>query len=54
MELQRCPEEGCDLAAEVLDRFVLPSTDGPVEHVATVCVGGHRFWMPAAVLPDAA
>lgn len=38
-----CPE--CDLPAEVTDRFALGSTDGPVDHVAVACAGGHHFRM---------
>ncbi len=36
-----CPE--CALPAEVVDRFWLASTSGPVEHVSTRCVAGHRL-----------
>lgn len=36
-----CPE--CGLPAEVLDRYVLESTDGPIEHVKIKCVQGHWF-----------
>jgi hypothetical protein len=45
-----CPE--CDAPAEVTDRFSLPSTDGPVDHVALACVAGHHFRMPADMLPS--
>jgi hypothetical protein len=37
----RCPQ--CGLPAEITDRFTLAGTSGPVEHVRTVCVGGHWF-----------
>lgn len=47
-----CPEPGCYLPAEILDRTVLESTDGPVEHARVACVGGHRFLMPTAMLPE--
>jgi hypothetical protein len=47
-----CPEVGCDLPAEILDRRILKSTDGPIEHSRSVCVGGHRFLMPTAMLPE--
>ena len=40
-----CPE--CGVPAEITDRFSLPSTDGPVAHVATSCAAGHHFRMPA-------
>jgi len=39
-----CPE--CGAPAEITDRFSLPSTDGPVAHVATSCAAGHHFRMP--------
>ncbi len=41
MELTTCPE--CGLPAEILDRFGLYSTDGPVEHVKIDCVNQHWF-----------
>lgn len=37
-------------AGEVLDRFELDSTAGPVEHVKTRCVHRHGFLMPAELL----
>jgi hypothetical protein len=46
MNLVRCPD--CDLPAEISDRFTLPSTDGPVEHVKTKCAAGHWFTLSAA------
>jgi hypothetical protein len=36
-----CPEPGCEVAAEVVSRWVWPSTDGPVEHVKVSCLQGH-------------
>ncbi|MBS45821.1 MAG: hypothetical protein CMH83_22135 [Nocardioides sp.] len=44
MDLTSCPE--CDAPAEVLDRAVLPSTDGPVEHARVRCVARHVFTLP--------
>ncbi len=44
-----CPE--CGVPAEVTDRFVLPSTDGPAEHVTLRCAGGHRYVTAADLLP---
>ncbi len=44
-----CPE--CGVPAEITDRFSLPSTDGPVAHVATSCAAGHHFRMPTDWLP---
>jgi hypothetical protein len=42
-ELIACPEPGCRVPAGVVDRFVLASTSGPVEHVKTWCLEGHGF-----------
>jgi hypothetical protein len=44
-----CPE--CGVPAEVTDRFSLPSTDGPVKHVALSCAAGHHFRMAVDRLP---
>ena len=52
LALTVCPE--CELPAEVKDRFVLPSTEGPVDHVALQCVARHHFRMPSAMLADVA
>jgi hypothetical protein len=41
LELTFCPE--CGRPAEILDRFELPSTDGPVEHIKLRCVTGRWF-----------
>jgi len=43
--ISTCPE--CGSAAEITERFSLPSTDGPVAHVALSCVAGHHFRMAA-------
>ena len=48
MEWTQCPQ--CGLVAEVVDRDVWPSTDGPIEHVHVRCVARHRFVLPAATL----
>lgn len=37
----RCPACGASLV--VAGRFVLDSTDGPIEHVEGACHQGHRF-----------
>jgi hypothetical protein len=42
-DLLRCPEPTCQAPATVLDRFVLSSTSGPVEHAKTSCLAGHGF-----------
>jgi hypothetical protein len=44
-QLTACPE--CRAPAEVVDRFVIPSTDGPVVHVKVRCVTGPWFVVPA-------
>jgi hypothetical protein len=51
-----CPEPGCDAAAEIVSRWVWPSTDGPVEHVKTNCLLGHARTLLTAslVTPPAA
>ena len=41
MDTTTCPE--CGAPAEVTDRFVLESTDGPIEHVRVRCAGMHWF-----------
>ena len=42
-----CPDLDCDAIAEVVDRVVLGSTDGPFPLVKVQCVRGHHFLMPA-------
>lgn len=39
-----CPE--CGLPADVLDTYVLMSTDGPVWHTKIRCLAGHFFNAP--------
>ena len=41
MDTTTCPD--CGAPAEVTDRFVLESTDGPIEHVKLRCAGLHWF-----------
>ena len=50
LDLVVCPE--CSAPAEVVDRFALPSTDGPVEHVKVACLARHWFLLPATSLPQ--
>jgi hypothetical protein len=45
-----CPDPVCPAPARVVDRFVLESTDGPVEHVKTHCEQGHGFTLRVASL----
>ena len=49
LDLVVCPE--CAAPAEVVDRFALPSTDGPIEHVKVMCLMRHWFLLPRASLP---
>ena len=53
LDLVVCPD--CAAPAEVVDRFTLAGTDGPVEHVKVACLARHWFLLPAtsppAVLP---
>jgi hypothetical protein len=44
-----CPE--CSNPAEVTDRFMLPSTAGPIGHVVIDCAAGHHFRMASDRLP---
>ena len=48
LEWTNCPQ--CGQLAEVVDRDVWPSTDGPVEHLHVRCVDRHRFVLPASSL----
>jgi hypothetical protein len=48
MDTTTCPD--CRAPAEITDRFVLESTDGPIEHVRLRCLGGHWFLMPTRSL----
>lgn len=41
LELVACPT--CAAPAEVVERFVLDSTDGPIEHAIVQCAERHRF-----------
>ena len=41
MELTTCP--ACGAPAQVEERHVLESTDGPIEHATVVCALRHRF-----------
>jgi hypothetical protein len=46
--LVSCPD--CGVPAEITERFRLPSTDGPVDHVVVQCAAGHHFRMAAEKL----
>ena len=44
-----CPEPGCGTVAEVVDRYTLSSTDGPVVMMRTRCLAKHvRDWLDEA------
>lgn len=42
-ETTTCPSKGCRAPAVVVDRWVLDSTDGPVEHAKVRCGARHVF-----------
>jgi hypothetical protein len=46
MDIISCPDGACGAPAEVTDRWTWASTDGPVEHLRTSCLRGHRFTVP--------
>lgn len=45
LDLVACPE--CHLPAEVVDRDVWESTEGPVEHARVRCVARHVLTLPS-------
>lgn len=48
-EIVECPYP-CDKPADVIQRYVLESTDGPIEHIKTWCLRGHFFNGPVSML----
>jgi hypothetical protein len=48
MDLTSCPD--CGGLSDVVDRHVLESTDGPIEHARVRCVRRHHFFLPLADL----
>jgi hypothetical protein len=38
-----CPDPTCTAPATIIDRWTWGSTDGPVQHVKTMCTRGHWF-----------
>jgi hypothetical protein len=38
-----CPQPGCGVPAQIVDRWVWASSDGPVERVKTWCANRHWF-----------
>jgi hypothetical protein len=51
MSFIQCPQPGCIAPAEIVDRYRLGSTGGPVEHVKTMCLHGHWFLIPTEPQP---
>jgi hypothetical protein len=43
-----CPQ--CGQPAVVTDRFVLESTDGPTEHLRTLCLARHHLMLSTEML----
>ncbi len=41
VDMVGCPT--CAAPAEIVDRYVLESTDGPIEHATVLCADRHRF-----------
>jgi hypothetical protein len=52
MQIVTCPDHRCFAPAEVLSRWDFSSTDGPIEHVKTLCLNGHAFTVPTASVTD--
>jgi hypothetical protein len=52
MRLTFCPDPTCGVPAEVFHRALLPSTEGPVEMVRTLCARRHVFVLPAERLSE--
>ena len=48
-----CPDSACHAPAEILDRYPIGSTSGPMEHVRTYCVRRHIFVLPTDRVPGA-
>jgi hypothetical protein len=42
-DLISCPDPACTAPATVIDRWTWRSTNGPIEHVKTMCARGHWF-----------
>jgi hypothetical protein len=48
-----CPDPDCGAPATIDARWTWPSTDGPVEHMQTLCLNGHCYTQaqPKATAP---
>ena len=53
-QIVECPEPGCEMAAEVVSRWVWPSTDGPLEHVKVFCLQKVVYAVGQHSLPESA
>ena len=42
-DLIACPDPTCTAPATIVARWTLRSTNGPLDHVKTVCARGHWF-----------
>lgn len=51
LDLTHCP--ACSAPAEIVGRFVLESTEGPIEHVRVHCVEREWFVIPVSTLAAA-
>jgi hypothetical protein len=49
-DLLGCPDPECRAPAELIERFDLCSTDGPLPHVVTRCVRLHTFTVPESTI----
>jgi len=50
VEYTRCLEPGCGMSAEVVERSLMESTDGPIEHIKTRCPRNHQLFYPSFLL----
>jgi len=48
LDLSTCPE--CASPAEILGRWVVESTDGPIEEIRLRCLRRHVFLLPSSYL----
>jgi hypothetical protein len=51
LDLTHCPDPACGVPAEVVRRWSLGSTSGPLPMAQTTCVYRHVFVLPVARLP---
>lgn len=46
----KCPLDGTEI--DVHQRFILPSTSGPMEHLKGLCKQGHHYCGPVAYVAE--